>query len=387
MSKKTEMEMPIVPLDTFRHILGIDPYTFWQIKHPAHPLSADCAEYYVHYRWQSSNHMAGRHDFLQALSRAEKMLADRMQYWVGPKYTDSERGLLPQFKQVISYSTKPLSFEAKWRHIQKVGKLTWTMLSHDAVVTYPVGTDDAVITVLNVPAAVPECEIVVCYAGTQYARVRPIRASLSGTTATITINKWLMAEPTLWNTSHEIDAIVPANFMSKVDVYWRYIDTTDQLDIIWEPGIQDCGCLLTSCDTCAQSLASACAIARNYEDGVIGYRIADYSNGIWLSSSGCAHTEQPDAVIFSYEHGLPLYECRVNDYWAQIVTHLALALIPSTICGCGNVLEEVKYWQEDLGRAVTGQSWMMSQTNAENPFGTRRGAIEAWQAVLEAVGD
>lgn len=382
MNKQGILDRTITPLDTFREILGIDPYRFWQFDHPDHGEVSECDVLYTHFRYQSSNRIAGRYEFSNALFRAEFSLCDKLGYYIGPMYSENETAVIGKVVQPVVYATVPNTFQTKWRHVLRVGKLTWTNISSEAIII-DMSSDEVVLTVTGV-TGYAENEITVCYAN-EYVRIRPIEVSISGDTATITIRRWLLANPLLWNSSVAIDATVAANYVASVDIYRRYIDVTDQLTLVWRPTLSTCNCELPTCTMCNPQEDTGCAFQGNFLEGTVAYKHAIYSEGQWIYSTACLY-RRPDMVCINYEHGLEIDDPLI-DYWSQMVVHYAIALIPDMVCGCCDVLNESKYWQEDLSHAASGLgSYMMGQSEAENPFGHRRGAIEAWHAVLQGVG-
>ena len=67
--------MPLLPLDTFRHILGMHPYHFWQLANATIPVTAECNDVTYQYAWQNTQ-AASRSDILQAIETAESRLRE-----------------------------------------------------------------------------------------------------------------------------------------------------------------------------------------------------------------------------------------------------------------------------------------------------------------------
>lgn len=382
MPKIDMLEQVGIPLDTFREMFGIDPYMFWQLTSPYHKIMGDCDAIYFHYRYMSDKRVAGRSDFVRALAHAEAQVHDRLQYFVTPAYVEQETIQLTEFVQPVYYPDKDMTTHTKWMHISKVGKLTWTFISTTAITVTTV--DTVTLTVNNIPSGCTKDEIEVCYHGT-YVRIRPIRTAISGSTATIVVNKWLLVNPVVWDTTTIADHTLAASYVSSVDVYRRYIDETDQMTLVWKSTSGMCNCRRSTCQLCTLSTITACVTQNNFLYGIIAYKPASYANGQWNVVSASYPSDFPDMAYINYEHGLPLVNGDTDLYWTQILSHFAIALMPDQLCGCCDVQSETLWWQEDMGHS-TGKGTFQIGANADNPFGTRRGAIAAWHAVLQGVG-
>jgi len=377
-----DLEKTAIPLDEFRQVVSIDPYNFWQMTHPAYDHAAYCDYTYTHYRWLQPNHGAGRADFINALASATRRVSEKLGYWPVQKYEDQEVVRLPRYVQPVLYNVTPLGFQVAWRRVVSVGTLTWTSIQAgvNIVASYSAASDDVTFTVV-LTSATDACEIVVCYPGT-HVRIRPVDVTVTGLVATITIKKWLLGNPTKWLTAAEFSPDIAANMLSTVDVYRRWIDTTDQITLAWEPDIYTCGCLDQECHICQMSMITACAGPGNYKIGFVKWQAAQYEAGAWAYKSSKTGVRQPDIAYISYEHGLG--ECgKTDDHLLGVISHFALALLPIGLCGCDSVMEERKYWQEDLGRNSGKGTYTFGSSVVDNTFGLQRGAIEAWSTIRE----
>lgn len=65
---------------------------------------------------------------------------------------------------------------------------------------------------------------------------------------------------------------------------------------------------------------------------------------------------------------------------------LTLAELPGPICACAETNKRIEHWQLDLARSSGNggeQYAYIASEDLSNPFGTRRGHIEAWKRVKE----
>jgi hypothetical protein len=121
------------------------------------------------------------------------------------------------------------------------------------------------------------------------------------------------------------------------------------------------------------------------EHGVVGATQAAYDSdaAIWSAVlwSGC---RAPDQVTISYLAGIPLENNQMARPWQTIVARLAAAELAAPICACQVANRTLAYWQTDVARTGGNndeQFGAVTQDQLNNPFGTRRGHLYAWQQV------
>lgn len=373
-----ELNLTSLPLDSFRKIMGVDPWHFWQMSTPV-----GCSSVYTHYRWIGDNG-PGRFDYAQAIQTAEQMLAQKLDYWPGLLYTNNEivRMIIP--RQPVLYNRTPMKLEVRWHHVYQTGLRTWTLIT-DVNPAYAASED--VTFAVVVPAGTIASEVVVCYAGTTIP-IRPISVSISLGVATITIKKWLMGDYTLWSTDDLIDPNDNDNLLDTVSVYRVTYDSQHAILLAWEPEILSCGCLSEDCVVCSGATHVACAMRGDYKNGLISWQASEYdaTNSRWVSHA-FPSTRFPDIAYVNYLHGVdPAPDLYMSPYWAQIVAHLAVSLMDEADCGCSDVMSSMRYWREDLG-FTKDTSHQLGPSDLDNQYGQRRGQLAAWKAVLMHIGD
>lgn len=370
-----DLDLTALPLDYFRKIMGIDPWHFWQMRTPE-----GCSGVYAHYRWLGDGYIA-RYDFIQAILMAEKLLARPLEYWPGLRYRENEIVRMTKPRQTVLYNETPMKLHVDHQRVQQVGRRAWTLLS----TVVPVYTTAlATLTIPGLPAGTTAEEVVICYHDTQ-VQIRPIHVTVVAGTATVTMDKWLMGDTTLWESGARIDPTDNDNLLAEVDAYRLTYDVAYGITLAWEPGIQTCGCLEPGCVICQLYTQSACPTRGDYENGLIGWQAADYANGAWGYTN--LMSRWPDMAYVNYLHGAdPSPDRYMSMYWAQIVSHLAVAQMDEAECGCSDTTSAMLYWKEDLGYSKDS-SHQLGPADLDNPFGQRRGQIAAWKAVLMQVGE
>jgi len=138
----------------------------------------------------------------------------------------------------------------------------------------------------------------------------------------------------------------------------------------------------------------AWAVARcNLRDALngtigIGEAIFNTTTNAWESIQWWASIykyKPPDRVIINYLAGFPLdHNGEVSHDYATAITRLAAAELRSPICACESANRELQRWQFDLARSQGAGDEVygfISREDLGNPFGTRRGQVEAWKFV------
>lgn len=379
-----DLQDSTLQLEQFRQVLGINPYHFWQMKFSKRPYNG-CSESYTHYRYLGERG-PGRYDLIQAINTAETMLAGLLGYKLGYNYAQQEHVVLPAPKQVAARIT-PYTFTTRWQRVLEVGKRTWDLI--EQVEFWKVGDADSTAETISftvaLPEAIPACNIKVCYVGTQVP-IEPVEVSVSGLVATIAIKRWLLGKPSDWEDGALINADSMANLINIVDVYHVWLDPSQQVTVAWQPEFNLCGCGDSACPVCLLAMQSACAVRGIYELGVVAWQPATYAGNVYAASY-LTIPRYPDMCFINYAHGVIDEKCTMPAYWRRVVTLLALANLDSGACGCTEVASVFAYWQEDLSKASEKQTFTLSASDMENPFGRRRGAINAWQAVKQALGE
>ena len=78
-----------MPLDTFREVLGYNPYHFWGMQNSTIPVTSNCNTVVMERAWQNVD-AAGRQDVREAIAEAEGRLLEYLGYRVGPRWVTKE---------------------------------------------------------------------------------------------------------------------------------------------------------------------------------------------------------------------------------------------------------------------------------------------------------
>jgi hypothetical protein len=406
-------------LDTWRRTFGFHPWHFFGMADAdVIPVTPQCPTVVKQYAWQNTD-AAGREDILNAIASAEQKLLDYLRYRPGAMYSEAT---LP-WPQPGDHRLARWGYsdpQGRWMNVplpeamlQGLGVEARTLLGTPAI-TYsdPNSTGINTLATVTVATTVTDPDEIAVYfqasdrlngdpVSEQY-RIRPVRTSISGGTATIRIPAYLLVRPinyeTISPTANDID-LDPATvgvLAVNLEVYRYYTDpdgntvATSQGVITWETrpchGWWCCcnGCSGASAGSPFDPNATATAIARvgirNAERGVVlpAASVYDATSATWAASPSC---QEPDRVTVRYLAGVPLVNGDMDSKWATVVARLAAAELARPICACQEANRELYRWQFDAAIQSEVESYQVSPEDLLCPWGTRRGHIQAWRFV------
>src|SRR3990170_4220078 len=421
---------PITPLDTFRQHMQLSPFWFWGLANQDVPLLPDCDALVREYGWQGGG-SAGRDDIRAALEQAEAMLRDELGYSVAPHYV-TETLPFPRHHDMGQNRIVYAGSDGRWLALQlreartvAVGVETRTLIGQATVAGGALAFSDAdgdglddTFTITMATTVTDPDEIAVYFTSADRLdgeavgerwRVQPIKISITAGTATIKGRYWTLVKP-IKHQRVGLGALDPmeqtgtpavrTNVAVALDVYRRHCNpagittATAQAMLVWEsspwPKLATAvnGATFDDdvLDPAAQAYAIARATVRDARRGIVGLGEAtwDATNSKWVLAP-MSFTRPPDRVVVRYLAGDALVGGQVNPHWARVVSRFAAALLGRRVCGCDSVSREFSDAQIDLafsGNANT-EKFLIDPGELKNPFGTRRGMIEAWRAVQD----
>lgn len=397
----------LLSLDEFAQLMGISPWAFNQLD--INFLLGDdvikCPVWYQ-FEWQRYQTLT-RETIARAISDAEAMLAEQLGYWPAPHYIVGEKIPYPRPHQADWWATW---FNERWKlkdvrteygRIITPGIVAYDDISLDAAVTFD-DTDgdtyDDWFTTAALPTSVVNASEIAAYIrvadrpdsmaadGEDVWRLRPVNVDLDAVAGTVTISGpiWLLVNPlyTIPPYPQPLDpSLVPPDpgtpFLDGIMVRRRYTDLTTQGHVY----LEQIPCYTPPCVTI---YADACFGERNARLGVVTPEATMSSTGLGPSCDAACGDYAPDFVSINYLSGYPLQDeplRRVDKLHAQMIARLAASLLPDKSCvEC--VDTQITYWRE-FPRSAEGENIILSADGLNNPFGSRRGAIWAWQRTRE----
>lgn len=413
--------MPAMSLEEWRRAFGLQPWFFWGMgaSSPAGlRLTAQAGDILTRSSWQSDD-AAGRDDILAAIRSAERLLMDTLGYRVGPQYAEATVPW-PRLGATALRRGGPWDARGGWLsvtlpegEIQAIGVETRTLIGTPAVAYSDPDTDgvDELATITIATAVTDPASIGVYVQASdrldgepvsEAYRIRPVRVSISGGTATITGATWLFVRPLAYEGTavQPLDPADPGTLVQQVEVYQR---TTSQAGTTaatagavatWETrpchGWWCCGCTDdpysgSPFDPAAVAQAVARVDIRDARLGIVAPAPSYYdtATGIWRAPDAAVCWE-PDRVTVRYLAGVASPDGQqIARAWQTVVARLAAAELGRPICAKQPAGKELARWQFDRARisGANDEGYATSPRDLDNPFGTRAGHIQAWQYV------
>lgn len=406
-----------LPLDRWFRILGIHPLHANQVY--TAPITL-CGSPWFQHGWQDADRI-GREEVAQAIAQAEAEIETYLKYRLMPSWEVDEwqptvRPIVPELLNESSADIRGFGQVARvnWGEFITGGIRSKEVVEAGVAVAYTDEDGDGYDETATITAAVTfsnECEIriyfptdsggVVDNAGDDRWEIRPIEVLIAGGTATIKVRRELLVSPDEWEkvsypdadpVARALDGSDNGNFIATVDVYRVYNDPQQQVTLLWEPFASNCAsCTDGSCPACAYNAQTGCLLIRgNPRNSMIVYHPADWdSDNLQFTSQGLSMNRQPDLVRVWYyaglrDKGLDCPTREMSQDWAFTVAVYAASLLERSICNCENAKAFIERWQMDLAKETPEFRQKMSRRDLDNPFGTRAGAVYAWNRVRQA---
>lgn len=428
---------PLLPLDSFRQVLGWNPYHFWGLANATVPVGAKCPTVLMESAWQGVD-AAGRAEIREAIESAENLLADYLGFYPAPKYIEQT---VPWPRYFDNMRARYAQVDATGRWIaprvpgagfaQAAGVESLTLIDTATKSDPPAGLDSLVFSdrdgdglmdtfTITVATAQTDATKVAVYfvaadrldgepVGARW-RIEPVQVTVSGGNAVIIGRIWNIVRPIRYQgISHQPldpgDITASGPYAQSLAVYTRATDpagltpTDSQAVLIWEttPG-HGWWCCCSGCsggatydpagaigDPAALASAVARATIRDSRLGLVGIGEAVYNatSGIWASLPWDTCSE-PDRLTVRLLAGYPLEDQAMAAKYRTVVARLAMAELGRPVCACEAANRELHRYQFDLARSSGANDeafGFISREDLSNPFGTRRGHVFAWKQV------
>lgn len=394
----------LLPIDRWGELLGINPLHLNQVTSAFMPYTT-CSALYKQHDWQESAAI-GRESIAQAIDEAERRLAEHLGFTLLPTWQEDERLSTVKLADNKNLNISGLdvqgyrqSVQAAWAKYISGGVEAKTLIDDAAAVVYSDSDSDGYkeTATVTVNTTVTETsEIAVYFPGQSGAdewEVRPLRnVVISGGVATITMYRHQLVKPELWEAFDPtaVDGDVDGNFLTTVDVYRHWNNPEQQVQLLWsnEGG---CGCDSDDCGECTISTQWGCLVAKNYDLSILSYRPGTWdsvTSSFDNASYGVARN--PDRLRLWYYAGLQDERrkwptLQMHPDWERAVAYYSLTFLQRDICGCQNLQALTGHWRQDLNLSIASaagsSNWTLTESQRNNPLGTTRGAIAAWERI------
>ena len=410
----------LLSLDRYAELLGLDPLHFAGGYSTVRPTNSACHDVWAQWSWQNPG-QAAREEIARKIAEAEREIAQTLGYWPAPRWIVDERQPFPQIyrpdmagdgmrqRQTLIQSTTTFqrrkSAKTKWGYVQYGGQRTADLLDDDPIAYTTLDADGdgfaelAVFTIAGVSATLDVCEVEAYFkvydvADTDNTRtdpsssgaderwqVRPIQATLSGTTLTVYIKRWYLFKPQLQEAMDWDDAGINADlatvYVDELLFYRVYNDPETQVSFLWGEDADAC-----VDESCAWATQAGCMRVTNKRVGLIVPQPATYADDAFTTAVW-AQCVEPDMMRLWYRAGwLPetSYGCvELEHEWAWTIAMLATARLDWPLCTCGQAQTIVREWRENAAMQNEKRTYTFMPQDLSNPFGTRVGEIMAWK--------
>lgn len=381
----------LLSLDEWAREMSISVWEFNQCAEGLPANHAQCDHVWFQEAFQAD--YLSREELAHTIAKAEQAIAEQLSYWPAPKWFTNEVHPYPRpfNRSLYGLANTPRyqwkSLQLNWGKVQGGGVMARTSINAAGAVVMSDNDGDGIndrftVTVATTVTDPDEIAIYFTLADRNGVsvdetwRIRPVNVVISGGNAVITGHPSLLVKPDLETIvdPQVLDVTVAANFVTTVEVYRLYLDTTSTLAspnqgvALWED--PDC-----ANPPCTSSWLPVCQIPRNAEMGMIA---PDFLQG----NTYCSPLDrEPDRVSLHYVAGEPLINGQMSRAMADIVAHLATAWLPVDKCGCERADRIISYWRSIESVETKGVVPITLKQLDDNPFGVQRGALWAWDRV------
>jgi len=405
-----------LPLDRWAAIMGYNPLHFNGLYDPEHPPGV-CGQPLLQFSWQASDRV-GREEIAIAIAEAEseieKFLGFRLlPTWETDEWQPTMRPYAPEMVNLSGTDIRGMAsvVAADWGYFISGGIRANTLIDADAVITYTDEDGDGYDEIATVTVAVDQgqdpCEVRVYFpvsdgmvtadgGGADQWEIRPINVSVAGLVATIRFRRELAVLPAL-----QLDVVPPpddshlrgeetdvdANFLAEVDVYRVYNDPQTQVTFLWEPIAIGCSsCNGSGCPGCAYTAQAGCLMLRSRPRlSMVSIRPATWDDDLLqFALEAYIQPRLPDVARLYYYAGwrdrrLACSTVVMDPALERSVAILAASKLDRTVCSCEAIQAQLDHWRYDFAGPGDSIVPRLPDRMMACPFGTQRGAIEAWQ--------
>jgi hypothetical protein len=388
-------------LDRWAQIIGLDSRYFNQVVITQKPVNT-CDKVWKQYAWQE-NDQVSREDVAIAIQQAEETIERYLGYHLLPSWDADEKIGTPQpgdrslfYRQNINPRGFPLHVQTQWGHYISGGMQAKTLIEAAAAVVYSDADGDGYKETATITCATTLTdaeEIAVYFAGESGAdqwEIRPIKSiSFAGGNVIIVLQRHQLVDPIYWEAldPQAVDGDDDLNFVDEVDVYRKWNNPSQQVQLIWSPRPGYCTCGEATCVNCQNSYQYGCLNAKDERLGLVHYQPGVWNTTTEQFDNACLAVERnPDKLRLWYRSGLRDTRQTYPDWQMEptlerAVAFYALTLLERPICGCNNLEKVVGKWTEEINLNLPTASYQINDRWLDNPLGVTRAAVFAWEAI------
>jgi hypothetical protein len=397
----------LIPLDRVAALVGIHPLHFNSVVLPStYGTNTECDDTWFQYDYQDTGKFS-REALAVILHEAESKAEEYLGYPPLPRWIAEEEIQITQpFKPELFNSGyrnargAAMSVKTRRGHVLSASVVGKILIEDEATVVYSDEDGDGYdeTATVTVRTDVTEAEEIHVFfpgkSGSDVWEIRPVDVVLDTdtSTATIVFPKHLAVLPVRWEAAAApdnpsallVDGDENTNFVSGVDVYRVYADTSQQAVLYFEPA---------NCSAVGQGTSQTAVIyVRDSRRGIVTFYPATYDvdTEAWTTTFPCC-SGSPQKLNLWYRAGLKNTDSdtphlRMVPELEKLIVYYALSLADKTICMCNNINNLYEYQKEDLAQ-IRPESVVSSYQNTAEilncPLGTTRAAVNLWRYILK----
>lgn len=398
-----------LPLATWARLMGLHPLHFEQVRLTGDEETVSCSHIYFQHEWQTADHVS-REEIATAIAEAEQNIEKALGYRLAPSWEVDEwqptvRPFRPELHNLYSSDIRGRRqvVNANWGYFISGGIQAKTVIQAAKPIVYSDQDGDGYkerARVIQITDVLDPCEIAVFYpgkSGDDTWEIKPISVSIAGGSATIDFRRELAVTEELQEAfdieGGEAIGSDDTDFLTTVDIYRRYNDPQTQASFLWEPQSTGfCGnCGGSGCYVCSYTTQTGCLVARgDPRNSIVGYY-----PGAWngdnnnFDTDAWALARTPDTIRLFYYCGwrdkrMPCVN-KLDPKWERVIAYYAAALLDRPPCDCSADVwlrhrQDLTIYQGD----EDGKPFFRDPSGIlDNPFGSRRGMVNAWRQVQQ----
>lgn len=411
MDAVTALPRTLLSLEKFRTLISVNPAFYWGASgETKFPEVNDSGDIFYQFFWQSENNVS-REEIANAIKEAEDDITRVLGYSPAPVWIEEVANYPHHYRRNVYEWNIGKSVQLSQGKFIQGGQRASTLITAGVTVTRTDTDDDGykeTATITTPTTLTDACELKCYFAGESgnpdWEVRSPRSVTISGGNATFKFWSWQLLDPELQQQFKVLGQIAPidieaeASYVTTVDVYREYNDFTEvSSQFLWKyagglPGFCCTACAGSGCVACELVAQDGCIHVAD-ADGVFVVPVPasyDDDEAQWQYSTTLTVCRNPDLVKLWYKAGDQSQEflagrtCEpLSHFWAETIAWLAVARVNRPFCTANNSQTLLNSLQRDL--SFTGSreqgSYRISESDLDNPFGSKFGEIKAWKRV------
>lgn len=411
MDAVTALPKTLLSLERWRSLVGINPAFFHGASgETKFPEVNDSGDIFYQFYWQSENNVS-REEVANAIKEAEDDITRVLGYSPAPVWIEEVANYpRPYQRNAYEWNVNKSVQLGQGKFIQG-GQRASTLIGAGVAVTRTDEDSDGYKETATVTRATTEtnaCELKCYFAGESgnpdWEVRSPRSVTISGGNVIFKFWSWQLLDPelqqrlTVLGQSAPIDIEADASYVTTVDVYREYNDFTEaSAQFLWKyagglPGFCCATCAGSGCVACELVAQTGCIHVADADGTFVIPTPGSYDDDAsqWQYSTTLTVCRNPDMVKLWYYAGDQSQEflagrtCEpLSHFWAETIAWLAVARVNRPFCTANNSQTLLNNLQRDL--SFTGSkeqgSYRISESDLDNPFGSRFGEVKAWKRV------